>query len=47
MRLGEGARFDRMIAAHAIATSSVLVTDNAADFQDIPALKIENWVIRT
>ena len=25
----------------------VLVTDNAADFLDIPALKIENWVTRT
>lgn len=43
----KGRDFDRMIAAHAIATLSVLVTDNAADFQDIPALKIENWVIRT
>lgn len=32
-----------MIAAHAIATSNVLVTNNAADFRDIPGLQIENW----
>jgi tRNA(fMet)-specific endonuclease VapC len=38
-----GRDFDRMIAAHAIATSSVLVTANAADFLDIPGLKLENW----
>lgn len=35
--------FDRMIAAHALSTSSVLVTNNEADFRDIPGLKIENW----
>lgn len=35
--------FDRMIAAHAISTSSVLVTNNEADFHGIPGLKIENW----
>ncbi|MBV9571604.1 MAG: type II toxin-antitoxin system VapC family toxin [Alphaproteobacteria bacterium] len=35
--------FDRMIAAHAQATNSVLVTDNVADFRDIPGLKVENW----
>jgi len=37
--------FDRMIAAHAISMSSVLVTNNEADFRDIPGLKIENWLI--
>ena len=36
--------YDRMIAAHAISTQSVLVTNNEADFRDIPSLKIENWV---
>jgi tRNA(fMet)-specific endonuclease VapC len=35
--------FDRMIAAHAISTSSILVTNNEADFRDIPGLTIENW----
>jgi tRNA(fMet)-specific endonuclease VapC len=36
--------FDRMIAAHAISTHSVLATNNVADFRDIPSLEIENWV---
>jgi len=40
----KGRDYDRMIAAHAISTSSVLVTDNAGDFQDIPGLSIETWV---
>jgi tRNA(fMet)-specific endonuclease VapC len=35
--------FDRMIAAHAQATGSVLVTDNLADFRDIAGLALENW----
>jgi tRNA(fMet)-specific endonuclease VapC len=35
--------FDRMIAAHAIATSRILVTANVADFDDIPGLQIEDW----
>jgi tRNA(fMet)-specific endonuclease VapC len=35
--------FDRMIAAHAISTRSILVTNNAADFEDIPNLSLENW----
>jgi len=39
-----GKDFDRMIAAHAISSLSVLVTDNVADFRDIPGLNIENWV---
>jgi tRNA(fMet)-specific endonuclease VapC len=34
-----------MIAAHAISTGSVLVTNNEADFRDIPGLSIENWTI--
>lgn len=39
-----GRDFDRMIAAHAISSHSVLVTNNLADFSDIPGLSIENWV---
>jgi dihydrolipoamide dehydrogenase len=35
--------FDRMIAAHAIATHRVLVTANVSDFDDIPGLQIEDW----
>ncbi len=40
-----GRNFDRMIAAHAISVRSVLVTDNEADFRDIPGLAVENWVV--
>lgn len=37
--------YDRMIAAHAISSHSILVTNNAADFSDIPSLALENWVV--
>ena len=40
-----GRDFDRMIAAHAISTHSVLATNNVADFRDIPGLEVENWVL--
>ena len=43
----KGRDYDRMIAAHAISTRSVLVTDNEADFRDIPGLVIENWTVGT
>lgn len=43
----KGRDYDRMIAAHAISTGSVLVTDNAADFRDIAGLMSENWVVTT
>lgn len=36
-------RFDTLIAAHAIALGYTLVTNNIADFKDIPGLAIENW----
>jgi tRNA(fMet)-specific endonuclease VapC len=32
-----------MIAAHSISTRSILVTNNASDFADIPGLTLENW----
>jgi tRNA(fMet)-specific endonuclease VapC len=41
----KGRDYDRMIAAHAISTDSVLVTDNAADFRDIVGLTSENWIV--
>ena len=37
--------YDRMIAAHAISSHSILVTNNLADFSDIPGLSTENWVV--
>jgi tRNA(fMet)-specific endonuclease VapC len=41
----KGRDYDRMIAAHAISTGSVLVTDNNDDFRGIPDLSVENWAI--
>ena len=34
---------DRMIAAQAVVHHAALVTQNAADFQDIPGLNLEIW----
>ncbi len=42
----KGRDYDRMIAGHAIATASILVTDNVPDFADIPNLTTENWASR-
>jgi len=39
-----GREYDRMIAGHAISSSCVMVTNNAADLRDIPGLKIEAWL---
>ena len=41
----KGRDFDRMIAAHAISSRSILVTANEPDFRDIPGLMIENWLL--
>ena len=37
--------FDRLIAAHALATGLTLVTNNEADFADIAGLSVENWTL--
>lgn len=37
--------FDRLIGAHALSLGLTLVTNNEADFTDIPGLRIENWTI--
>lgn len=42
----KGKDYDRMIAAHAISTRSVLVTDNLRDFRDIAGLSVETWPVR-
>jgi tRNA(fMet)-specific endonuclease VapC len=36
-------RFDRLIAAHALALGVTLVTANPKDFKDVPGLKVEDW----
>jgi tRNA(fMet)-specific endonuclease VapC len=38
-------RFDRLIAAHALALDLIVVTANEADFADIPGLAVENWTL--
>lgn len=35
---------DMLIAAHARTIDAVCVTDNVAEFNRIPALKVENWL---
>lgn len=38
------ARFDRLLAAHALSIGATVITNNEADFADVPGLKIENWL---
>ena len=38
------ARFDRLIGAHTLSIGAVVVTNNEADFADVPGLKVENWL---
>ena len=35
---------DLWIASHALAGKLILVTNNVAEFERVPGLKIENWV---
>ena len=37
------ARFDRLLAAHALSIGATIITNNEADFADVPGLKVENW----
>jgi tRNA(fMet)-specific endonuclease VapC len=39
------ARFDRLLAAHALSLGAVVVTNNEADFADVPGLVVENWTL--
>jgi tRNA(fMet)-specific endonuclease VapC len=36
--------YDRLIAAQAVALGLTVVTSNQADFEDVPGLKVEDWV---
>ena len=39
------ARFDRLLAAHALSIGAVVVTNNEGDFADVPGLVVENWTL--
>jgi tRNA(fMet)-specific endonuclease VapC len=39
------ARFDRLLAAHALSIGATVITNNEADFTDVPGLKTENWTL--
>lgn len=39
------ARFDRLLAAHALSIGAIVVTNNEADFADVPGIMIENWTL--
>lgn len=39
------ARFDRLLAAHALSIGAIVVTNNEADFADVPGLVVENWAV--
>ena len=37
------ARFDRLLAAHALSIGATVITNNESDFADVPGLTVENW----
>ncbi len=39
------ARFDRLLAAHALSIDAIVITNNEGDFADVPGLKVENWTV--
>lgn len=39
------ARFDRLLAGHALSIGAIVITNNEADFADVPGLTVENWTI--
>ena len=36
---------DTMIAAHALTANIILVTNNMREFERVPRLRLENWVV--
>lgn len=39
------ARFDRLLAAHALSIGAVVITANEAGFTDVPGVVVENWTL--
>lgn len=39
------ARFDRLLTGHALSIGAIVITNNEADFADVPGLTVENWTI--
>ena len=37
------ARFDRLLAAHALSIGATVITNDLSDFADVPGLSVENW----
>jgi tRNA(fMet)-specific endonuclease VapC len=37
------ARFDRLLAAHALSIGATIVTNNERDFADVVGLRVANW----
>jgi tRNA(fMet)-specific endonuclease VapC len=37
---------DLLIAAHALATDLMLVTANSGEFERVPSLRVENWLLK-
>lgn len=36
---------DMLIAAHALSTGCILITNNEKEFKRIPGLRVENWAV--
>ncbi len=39
------ARFDRLLAAHALSIEATVITANLSDFTDIQGLVVEDWTV--
>lgn len=39
------ARFDRLLAAHALSLRATVVTNNLRDFSDVAGLAVEDWTV--